>query len=221
MRNISYTRYKQSLHSIQQHGQLKISTLVFILTVITLTLSGLYFVKTYNSLQTADVAVSQNWAEVMNQYQRRIDLIPNLVTTVERYADHEKSTLTEIAGLRNQINEITPLLKQNPNDEALQTQWQTKQNQLGQSLSKLVISSENYPVLLSNELFSNLMVQLEGTENRITVARKRYSDAVANFNLEIRKFPTVIIANVLNMQEKQNLATLNTQVPTEPFKISF
>lgn len=167
----------------------------------------------YNDIQSSDEAVSAQWSEVLNQYQRRADLIPSLVATVKGYASHEESVFKEIADARAKIGSVT----QNqgaPDDPQKMQAYQQSQAQLGSALSRLLVIGERYPDLKADSLFSNLMVQLEGTENRIAVARHRYVETVQTYNLHIRQFPTVIIAKIMGYKRKENF------MPEDAAKIS-
>ena len=146
----------------------------------------------YNSLVEDQQGVDQAWAEVENQYQRRADLIPNLVNTVKGYAKHESSTLEKVTEARAKATSIT-ISPENLNEENL-ARFQQAQNGLTGALKSLLAVSEAYPDLKANENFRDLQVQLEGTENRVTTARSRYTEAVKNYNTAIQKFPTVIYA---------------------------
>lgn len=204
----------------RQQGKIKLSLIVLCLGVITLLFSGFSLVSSYNNLQTVDEHVNQNWSEVLNQYQRRFDLIPNLVATVERYADHEKALLIEITQMRGQIGQLQAKLQNNPDDASLQLQFQEQQTQMGGLLSRMIVVTENYPELQSSQLFKDLMIQLEGTENRITVARMRYIEAVTNYNLQVRRFPSVLIANAIGMSPKNNFTTSDPSAQL-PVKVNF
>ncbi|MDE6353267.1 MAG: LemA family protein [Muribaculaceae bacterium] len=146
----------------------------------------------YNSLVEKQQAVDQSWAEVENQYQRRADLIPNLVSTVKGYASHESSTLEKVTEARAKATSIT-IDADNLNKETL-AKYQQAQGELSQALKSLLSVTEAYPDLKANENFINLQTQLEGTENRVTTARGRYTQAVATYNTAIKKFPTIIYA---------------------------
>lgn len=154
----------------------------------------------YNSLVEKDQTVSQSWAEVENQYQRRADLIPNLVATVKGYAAHEESTFEKVTEARAKATSIT--LNADQLDEASLQRFQQAQNELSSALKSLLAVSEAYPDLKANENFCDLQVQLEGTENRVTTARGRYTAAVKDFNTSIKKFPTVIYAGWFGFKEK-------------------
>lgn len=154
----------------------------------------------YNSLVDKQQTVDQNWAEVENQYQRRADLIPNLVSTVKGYASHEEKTLTEVTEARAKATSIN-IDAENLNEETL-AKFQEAQNQLTGALKSLLAVSEAYPDLKANENFRDLQVQLEGTENRIATARGRYTEAVKEYNTAIKKFPTMIYAGWFGFSPK-------------------
>lgn len=150
----------------------------------------------YNSLQRQDEQVKAGWAEVQNQYQRRNDLIPNLVETVKGYTKHEKDTLVEVMEARAKATSTTIKADDLSNPEAFK-KFQENQGQLTSALSRLMVVVEKYPDLKANTNFRDLQAQLEGTENRITVARKRYIDLVADYNSQVRAFPTNLTAKFL------------------------
>lgn len=158
--------------------------------------------NTYNSLVAKDENVAAQWAEVQNQYQRRLDLIPNLVATVKGYASHESEVFTQVAEARSkaggQINVSDDIL----NDPEAFARYQQVQDNLGSSLQRLLMVTEQYPELKADQNFIALQDQLEGTENRITVARKRYTEAVQSYNTSIRVFPNNIIANMSGFEKK-------------------
>ena len=154
----------------------------------------------YNSLVEKQQKVDQSWAEVENQYQRRADLVPNLVSTVKGYAAHESSTLEKVTQARAAATSIT-ITADNLNEENL-ARFQQAQGELGQALKSLLAVQEAYPDLKANENFMALQAQLEGTENRITVARGRYTEAVQDYNTSIKKFPTVIYAGWFGFDAK-------------------
>ena len=158
--------------------------------------------NTYNSLVYMEENVSGQWAEVQNQYQRRMDLIPNLVSTVKGYASHESEVFKQVSDARSkaggQINISDEVLS---NPEAFE-RYQQVQDQLGSSLQRLLMVTENYPDLKADQNFLALQDQLEGTENRITVARGRYNDAAKQYNSKIRSFPTNLIANMSGFEKK-------------------
>ena len=154
----------------------------------------------YNSLVEKQQGVDQAWAEVENQYQRRSDLIPNLVNTVKGYSTHEEATLTKVTEARAKATSIT-IDPANLNEETL-AKYQAAQNELSGALKSLLAVTEAYPDLKANQNFLNLQAQLEGTENRVTVARKRYTESVQEYNTSIKKFPTVIYAGWFGFKEK-------------------
>ncbi|MFZ0330836.1 MAG: LemA family protein [Acinetobacter bohemicus] len=175
--------------------------LVAIALVSTLTLSGCG----YNTLQVKDEAVTASWSEVQNQYQRRADLVPNLVNVVKGYAKHEEQVLTEVTQARANVAGLK-VDKEVLEDPALFEKYQQAQAQMTSALSRLIAVSENYPDLKANEQFRDLQVQLEGTENRIAVARNRYIAAVQDFNSYSRQFPQVMTAKVIGMETKPNFS---------------
>jgi LemA protein len=154
-------------------------------------------ISTNNSLVRKDEAVKASWSQVENVYQRRMDLIPNLVATVKGYAKHEEDTLENVTKARNQAAQITGQVAAAAADDPAKLQaFQKAQDALGSALSRLLITVEKYPDLKANENFRDLQVQLEGTENRITVERKRFNEVAQDYNASIRVFPTSIIANM-------------------------
>ena len=159
---------------------------------------GAYGVALYNSLQRADESVNAAWSEVVNQYQRRADLVPNLVETVKGYAKHEQTLLTEITAARARVSSMAPTPEMLSDATALE-RYRAAQSELGNSLARLLAVSENYPDLKASRNFENLMTQLEGTENRIAVARKDYIASVQEYNKLIRTFPTNIIARIVGL----------------------
>lgn len=173
----------------------------------------------YNALQSLDEETNAAWSEVQNQYQRRFDLIPNLVNVVKGYATHEQETLTAVTEARAKVGQIkvTPEMLSNPQ---LFSQFQSAQSELGGALSRLMVVAEAYPDLKANENFRDLQAQLEGTENRITVARNRYIEAVKTYNVKVRQFPSVITAKVIGMKTKENFAVTNEAAQTAP-KVQF
>lgn len=156
----------------------------------------------YNSLVEEDEKVNQAWAQVENQYQRRADLIPNLVKTVQGYADFEKGVLTEVTELRSKVGQIK-LSTDDLADEEKFKMFQDAQDKLSGALSRLLVVAENYPQLKANENFLQLQSQLEGTENRIAVERKKFNEAVQEYNTSVRRFPTLITAKIMGFKEKQ------------------
>jgi len=162
----------------------------------------------YNEFQRLDEQVSANWSEVLSQYQRRADLIPNIVNTVKGEANFEQETLSKVVEARAKATsiQVTPELANNP--QALK-QWQSAQGELSSALSRLLMVTENYPNLKANQGFQDLRVQLEGTENRITVARNRYIKSVADYNVHARSFPNNLTAMVFGYDTKPNFTVEN------------
>jgi LemA protein len=155
----------------------------------------------YNSLVSMEEKVTSSWAQVENQYQRRADLIPNLVKTVEGAADFEKSVLTEVTEMRSKVGQMK-ISAEDLNDPEKFAMYQQAQDKLSSALSRLLVVTENYPQLKANESFLQLQSQLEGTENRIAVERKKFNEAVQLYNTETRSFPTLITAKLFGFKEK-------------------
>ena len=174
----------------------------------------------YNQIQSQDEQVTSSWSEVLNQYQRRADLIPNLVSTVKGEAKFEQDTLTKVVEARSKATSIqaTPDLVNNP--EAFQ-KFQQAQGQLTSALSRLLVVSENYPSLRANQGFRDLQAQLEGTENRITVARNRYIKSVQDYNVTIRSFPSNLTAMMFGYKAKANFTVENEKELASPPSVSF
>jgi LemA protein len=175
----------------------------------------------YNSLQKQDEDVKAAWSEVTNQYQRRADLIPNLVKTVKGYANQEQQVLIGVTEARAKAAgsiQLTPELLNNPEAFA---KFQAAQGELSASLKGLFAVAEAYPDLKSNENFRDLQVQLEGTENRITIARQRYIDSVRGFNTTVRSFPTNLTAKMFDYQVKPNFTVANEQTISVPPNVDF
>ena len=162
----------------------------------------------YNNLQSQDEQVTASWSEVVNQYQRRADLVPNLVKVVQQYATQEKEIFTQVAEARSRAGGIT-ITPEVLNDPQAMERYAEAQSQLSGALSRLMAVSERYPDLKSDALFQNLQAQLEGTENRITVARNRYIQEVQGYNTTVRQFPTNITAKVFGMDTKPNFSVEN------------
>jgi LemA protein len=186
------------------------------IAVVALALSGCG----YNSLQQQDEGVKAAWSEVVNQYQRRADLIPNLVNTVKGYAAQEQKVLIGVTEARSRASSIqlTPELLNNPQAFA---QFQAAQGQLTQALKSLFAVSEAYPDLKSDANFRDLQAQLEGTENRITVARNRYIDTVRGFNTTVRSFPTNLTAKMFHFEVKPNFTVANEAAISAPPVVDF
>ena len=174
----------------------------------------------YNDFQRLDEQTRSAWAEVLNQYQRRADLVPNLVATVKGEASFEQDTLTKVIEARAKATSIqaTPELINNP--EAFQ-KFQAAQGELTSALSRLLVVSENYPNLKANQSFQDLRVQLEGTENRITVARNRYIKAVQEYNVLARSFPTNLTAMMFSYSVKPNFTVDNEKAISAPPTVNF
>ncbi len=175
-------------------------TLLIILGVIVILI--LSAVGSYNGLVVNSQAVDASWAQVQNVYQRRADLIPNLVQTVQGAANFEKSTIVQVTEARASVGKVNINQNQAPTDPAQLAQFQQAQGQLGSALSRLLVVAENYPDLKATANFRDLQSQLEGTENRITVERGRFNAAVQAYNTKIRTLPTVFFAGLLGFQQK-------------------
>jgi len=187
----------------------------FILTA-TLALSGCG----YNTFQSADEQINASWAEVLNQYQRRADLVPNLVNVVKGYAAHEKEVLEAVTAARSKVGSIqaTPELV---NDEQAFAKFQAAQGALSSALSRLLVVSENYPNLKADGSFRDLQAQLEGTENRITVARNRYIQAVKEYNVTVRSFPSNLTAMMFSYKTKPSFTVENEKAISTAPKVEF
>ncbi|MEI8029548.1 MAG: LemA family protein [Comamonadaceae bacterium] len=188
----------------------------FLILIITLGLSGCG----YNDFQRLDEQTKSAWSEVLNQYQRRADLVPNIVATVKGEAAFEQETLTKVIEARAKATsiQVTPETLNNP--EAF-NKFQAAQSQLGSALSRLMVVSEQYPNLKANEGFRDLRVQLEGTENRVTVARNRYIQSVQAYNVLARSFPSNLTAMVFSYQPKPSFAVQNEAVIATPPVVDF
>ncbi|MGQ9662202.1 MAG: LemA family protein [Kiritimatiellia bacterium] len=174
----------------------------------------------YNRIQSADERVTAAWSEVLNQYQRRADLVPNLVKVVQGYAAHEKEILMRVTEARAKIGQlqVTPELL---TDEQAFARFQTAQRELSGALARLIAVAENYPQLKADGAFRDLQAQLEGTENRIAVARNRYIEAVREYNTLIRFFPVNLTAKLFNYKMKPMFALGNEEELVKPPKIEF
>lgn len=175
----------------------------------------------YNDLQGLDEDTKAAWSEVVNQYQRRADLIPNLINTVKGYAAHERETLESVVQARAKATgiQVTPEMLRDP---AAFEQFQKAQQSLSSALGRLIAVAENYPNLKADQNFRDLQSQLEGTENRIAVARKRYIEKVAEFNKMIRYFPTNLTAKfLLHMEEKPNFTVADEKAVARPPEVKF
>jgi LemA protein len=174
----------------------------------------------YNDLQTTDEDIKAGWAEVLNQYQRRADLVPNLVSVVKGYAAHEAKVFIDVTSARARVGAIqaTPELI---NDEQAFAKFQQAQSELSSSLGRLMLVSENYPQLKADGIFRDLQAQLEGTENRITVARNRYIQTVKEYNLIVRKFPTNLTAMIFGYDTKPTFTVENEKEISVAPKVEF
>jgi LemA protein len=174
----------------------------------------------YNTLQTQDEGIKAAWSEVLNQYQRRADLVPNLVNTVKGYAAQEERVLVEVTQARASVAGIkaTPELINDPEAFA---KFQAAQSQLSGALSRLLVVAENYPNLKSDALFRDLQSQLEGTENRITVARNRFIKTVQEYNTTVRQFPTNLTAMIFGHKVRPNFAVADEAAVSAPPKVDF
>jgi LemA protein len=174
----------------------------------------------YNTLQSGDEDITAAWSEVTNQYQRRADLVPNLVNVVKGYASHEQEVFENVTNARAQVGKVTISADQLGNEEAFK-QFQKAQAEMSSGLSRLLAVAENYPQLKADGAFRDLQAQLEGTENRITVARKRYIDTVRNFNVTVRSFPSNLTAKVFGITTKQNFTVENEEAISKPPAVQF
>lgn len=188
-----------------------------IIVIAILAVLVIWAISGYNGLVAQEESVENQWAQVETQYQRRADLIPNLVNTVKGYASHEKETLTGVIEARSKATQITVDAK-NLTPEKL-AEFQAAQGQLSSALGKLLALSESYPDLKANEQFMGLQAQLEGTENRIAVARKNFNDTAKEFNVAIRKFPKNILAGLFGFDKRPYFAAAegSEQAPTVQF----
>lgn len=171
----------------------------------------------YNTLQVQDEATKSAWAEVVNQYQRRADLIPNLVNTVKGYAAQEQAVLLGVTEARAKASQITV----NADDPASLAAFQQAQGEVSSALSRLLVTVENYPDLKSDQNFRDLQAQLEGTENRITVARNRFIQAVQDFNVTVRRFPTNLTAMIFGYKVKPNFTVADEAAVSKPPTVDF
>ena len=174
----------------------------------------------YNTLQSGDEQIKASWSEVLNQYQRRADLVPNLVATVQGFATQEKEVLTRVTEARSRVGAIqaTPELVDNPEAFA---RFQQAQGELTGALSRLLVVAENYPQLKSDANFRDLQAQLEGTENRIAVARNRYIKSVEAYNVTVRSFPTNLTAMMFGYKPKPNFTVEDEKAISTPPKVDF
>ncbi|MCE1188778.1 MAG: LemA family protein [Ignavibacteria bacterium] len=171
---------------------------VILLTLIIFISMG---VKMYNNFVTLNEDVNTSWAQVQSDYQRRADLIPNLVNTVKGYANFEQKTITDVTEARSRVGSLN-MTKEVLNDPAAFQRFQHAQSELGGAISRLLVTVENYPNLKANENFLSLQAQLEGTENRIKVARNKFNETVRTYNTYIKKFPEVVLAGIFGFRDK-------------------
>lgn len=187
---------------------------LILLAIITLSGCG------YNTFQSSDEEIKAAWAEVLNQYQRRADLVPNLVNVVKGYAAHEKDVFTQVTDARSRVGSIQATADL-VNDEAAFKKFIAAQGQMTSALSRLMAISENYPQLKADGMFRDLQAQLEGTENRITVARNRYIGTVKEYNITVRQFPTNLTAMIFGYKTKPSFTVENEQAIAVPPKVDF
>ncbi|MGJ8618972.1 MAG: LemA family protein [Methylophilaceae bacterium] len=187
---------------------------MLVLSMLTLTSCG------YNEFQSLDEEAKASWAEVLNQYQRRADLVPNLVETVKGYAAHEKEVFTEVTKARASIGgiQMTPEML---NDPAAMAKFQAAQGQMTSALSRLMLVAENYPNLKADQGFRDLQAQLEGTENRVTVARNRYIATIKDYNIAVRSFPKNLTAMVFGYEVKPSFTVEDEKAISTPPKVEF
>ena len=171
----------------------------------------------YNDIQAKDEATKSAWSEVLNQYQRRADLIPNLVNTVKGFAEQEREVFIRVTEARSRVGQI----QVNPGDPGSLKQFEQAQQEVGSALSRLLVVAENYPQLKSDQNFRDLQAQLEGTENRITVARKRYIESVQAYNVLVRQFPVNLTAMVFGYDQKPQFAVENEPAISSAPKVDF
>ncbi len=192
----------------------RVSFMVSIVAALTLVGCG------YNQLQAGDEGIKASWAEGLNQYQRRNDLVPNLVNTVKGYAEHEKEVLTQVTEARARVGSV-PVSPQMIDDPEAFAKFVAAQSQMTSALSRLLVVSENYPQLKADAGFRDLQAQLEGTENRIAVARNRYIEAVREFNTTVRSFPTNLTAMAFGISAKPTFAVEDEKAIAKPPTVDF
>ena len=171
----------------------------------------------YNDIQSTDEATKSSWSEVLNQYQRRADLIPNLVKTVQAFADQEREIFVRVSEARARVGQI----KVDPSDPESLKKFEQAQQEVGSALSRLLVVAENYPQLKSDANFRDLQAQLEGTENRITVARNRYIQAVEQYNVTVRRFPGNLTAMLFGFEVKPQFTVENEREMATPPVVDF
>ena len=189
-----------------------------LMRIVTLLLAGLGLAGCgYNDIQSADEATKSAWAEVLNQYQRRADLVPNLVNTVKGFADQEREVLTAVTEARSRVGQV----QVNPSDADSLRKFDDAQREVGSALSRLLVVAENYPQLKSDANFRDLQAQLEGTENRIAVARRRYIAAVEAHNVLVRRFPVNLTAMAFGYAAKPQFAVADEKAVSTAPKVEF
>lgn len=191
-----------------------------IVIVVVVVVAAMWGGSAYNRFLAGDETVKAAWSEVLNQYQRRADLVPNLVQSVKGYATQEKDVLTQVTEARAKVGtmQVTP---ETLNDPAALQKFQAAQGELSSALSRLLVVTENYPQLKSDTLFRDLMTQLEGTENRITTARNRSIQAVQDYNVSVRRFPGNLVAGILGFSAKPNFSVENEAAISTAPKVDF
>ncbi|RIK99231.1 MAG: hypothetical protein DCC74_02580 [Proteobacteria bacterium] len=192
----------------------RLFTVLAILSTLSLTNCG------YNVIQSQDEQIKSGWSEVVNQYQRRADLVPNLVNSVKGFAQQEKDVLLGVTEARAKVGSLT-VTPEVLNDPAAFQKFQAAQSELTSALSRLLVVTENYPQLKSDALFRDLQAQLEGTENRIAVARNRYIKAVQDYNVTVRSFPSNMTAMLFGYKEKPNFTVDNEKAISTAPKVDF
>ena len=191
----------------------------FLVVVLLLGMTSLLPGCGYNALQRLDEQVKADWSQVINQYRRRADLVPNLVAVVKKYARHEKEVFTAVTQARGGLGGVQVPVE--ALDGAALARFEQAQVGLSAALSRLIAVAENYPELKANTTFDTLMTQLEGTENRITVARKRYIEAVLAYNTKVREFPSVLTARLFGMRTRANFTVENEAAVATVPKVDF
>lgn len=174
----------------------------------------------YNTMQSQDEAANAAWSEVLNQYQRRADLVPNLVNTVKGYAKHEQQVLTEVTNARSRVGSLN-MTSSDADDPAKMQQFSQAQGNLSNALSRLLVVTENYPNLKADQSFRDLQAQLEGTENRIALARNRYIQTVQVYNTTLRSFPNNVTAKIFGMHVRPNFVPENEAAVKQAPQVEF
>ncbi len=201
-KNETYYPLLLPLALLTMNHPLRILLIIIAFLAVTLLSVALFLIGTYNGLVSSSQAVDASWAQVQNVYQRRADLVPNLVRTVAGAANFEKSTMVEVTQARASLGHVELNPHQAPSDPAQLRAFAQAQGQLGSALSRLLVVSERYPDLKSSQNFRDLQAQLEGTENRIAVERERFNTAVQVYDIKVRSFPTVLIAGMMGYSPK-------------------